>query len=676
MELLSRNPFNSIKANDLNDDEIYNQWVDLSNNSFADLFAPKSKINKFILGGKGSGKTHLMRYYSYQTQLIRNKPSISEGINKDGYLGVYFQASGLHGSRFDNLPLENKEEKLSIFSFYFELWLAGQLLEAIRTIKLQASSLIDDEEKFCCDVLDLFDSLPEGQPPISTLQDLDKFISIQLKTVEFEVNNAFFKPIDIVILATRGKLIFGIPQVLSRHSKYLEGVTFLYLIDELENVSKLQQKYINTLIRERTLPVTFRIGVRRHGIKTYETLGAGERNKEGHEFEVIRLDDTFSNEKEYSEFATKLIINRLVAQQLAPKELSEHPGKENTPKNKQYLDSLFELPNLTNLTNETNISPVLKSFMSKVPKGQEIDLKNEISKLLSFPENLVAEKAGIHLFCQKWKKQAITEEEIVILAKDVANELRKYSADSENEIDTKLKYFSNNYVSAVLRSKKKNNFESYAGLDNLLKITKGFPRHILTVLRHIYKIEAFEGHTPFSIEKKISIKTQKLALKEASDWFHDDCVTEGALGNKVNTFLNRLCSVLRIDFYGDKPNECSSSSFSIRKSELPDDLIEILEWAKNIRVIIPAESLRPDKNSQQTSEKYHLNGLLCPRWGLPISRRGELSLDHREAILLLDSEKKSEFDEYLGVFKSEVSAPFKLMNPSDKDQPKQQEFNI
>ena len=88
-------------------------------------------------------------------------------------------------------------------------------------------------------------------------------------------------------------LFFGIPIALRKYSSYFKNVNFLYLADELENISFNQQKYINTLIREKR-SVTFRIGVRKHGMKTYEIMGSNESNKEGHEFDVLRLDSILS----------------------------------------------------------------------------------------------------------------------------------------------------------------------------------------------------------------------------------------------------------------------------------------------------------------------------------------------------------------------------------------------
>lgn len=679
MELLSKNPFNSLKANDLNDCEINDQWVDLPNNSFADLFAPKSKINMMIIGGKGSGKTHLMRYYSQQTQLVRYEENIRKGLIEDGYLGIYFQASGLHGSRFESLPCSTEQKKLTIFCYYFDLWVAGQLCNAITTILSKVPDTLIDDESFCKEAVGLFEGLTDEEANISTIKSFHAFIIKQLKAVEYEVNNAYFKPqMEIRVLSSPGSLIFGLPKLLQKNSEVFKEINFLYLIDEFENISKLQQKYINSLIRERALPVSFRIGVRRHGIHTYETLGSGEKNKEGHEFEAIRLDDTFSNEKDYSEFATKLILNRLAAKNLASRDLTEDLSEKGaSQKRRQYLDSLFENTKSNTFSDDSEISSILKSFVSKIPKGREFDLKSEISSYLNCSQDLIAEKAGIHLFCQKWKRSPKTESELISIAKDVSEELHKYFNDHENEIATKISYFKNNYISSILRNKKKNNFDTYTGLDNLLRITKGFPRHILTVLRHIYRIEAFEGNTPFSIDKKVSINTQRLALKDASDWFHDDCVSEGPLGNKVNLFLDRLCSALRLDYYADKPNECSASSFSLRLSELSDEQVNIIEWAQNIRVIIPADSLRPDKNTQKTLFKFHLNGLLCPRWGLPITRRGELSIKDKEAPFFLDQDKSEDFDQYLKLFENDVYAPYVIKyTEKDDDTPQQQGLEL
>jgi hypothetical protein len=681
MELLQKNPFTTIKANDLNDQEINTQWVDIHKNGFLDLFCPTNKMGMYIFGGKGSGKTHLMRYFSYKAQMVRNSGRELEGIKADGYFGIYFQASGLQGSRFEHLPCA-EEKRNAIYIYSFDLWLAGLFLDSIKSICSDTSTLFDDEVEFCKQVLALFNEIPENIGGIKTIGELKSFISDLSKKVDISVNNAFIDDdLNVEIRANRGALIFGLPKLMSKHSDLMRDVTFLYLVDELENVGANQQRYINTLLREKSLPVTFRIGARRHGIKTFETLGSGEVNKEGHEFEVIRLDSVFSDEKDYENFAIELIVNRLVASNMASNDLLGQSEGDNE-KRKKYLEVFFENVDIDTVLKDgrvkknTDSSLLMSSFKSRLTKLKAIKDPGEIVSKLSFPTDNVAELAAIHLFCQEWSKENISYEALLPLADRVREEIIKYANGESGRLSEKISYYKNNYVASALRAKNKNNLDQYLGLDNMLKLTKGFPRHILTVLRHIYKLEVFSGRAPFSNDGKISVKSQKLALKESSDWFHDDCVTEGKLGNNVAVSLQRLCEILRLEFYADKPAECSASSFTIQKNKLPENLKKVIDWAKLIRVIVPADQLRQEKNSQQVIEKYHINGLLCPRWGLPINRRGalELNLDFSSAIF--DIDKTEEYLVFKSNFEKARYAPYQIVDNSEDEQATQPKLDF
>ena len=54
-----------VKANDLDDDLIHRLWVPFGPHpDRLPFFDPTSSMATVILGGKGSGKTHLMRYHS------------------------------------------------------------------------------------------------------------------------------------------------------------------------------------------------------------------------------------------------------------------------------------------------------------------------------------------------------------------------------------------------------------------------------------------------------------------------------------------------------------------------------------------------------------------------------------------------------------------------------------
>ena len=66
------NPFDITKAVDYTDQELYDYWVDLNQKKgFNHVMKPTTLMPMIIIGSKGSGKTHIMKYYSYELQKIR-----------------------------------------------------------------------------------------------------------------------------------------------------------------------------------------------------------------------------------------------------------------------------------------------------------------------------------------------------------------------------------------------------------------------------------------------------------------------------------------------------------------------------------------------------------------------------------------------------------------------------
>ena len=82
---MKANPFNITKAVDFSDNDIRDYWVDFFPEALSAILKPLSPIPMYILGGKGSGKTHLMRYYSYKLQKLRNIDDILSGIKTHKY---------------------------------------------------------------------------------------------------------------------------------------------------------------------------------------------------------------------------------------------------------------------------------------------------------------------------------------------------------------------------------------------------------------------------------------------------------------------------------------------------------------------------------------------------------------------------------------------------------------
>ena len=125
-------PFDITKAVDFTDAQIADTWVDLRGNGFLDLVNPQSPMPLILLGGKGSGRTHLMRYCSYSLQKLRSRNrDLIEYIRSQKYLGIYMRCEGLNAGRFEGKG-QSLEAWAALFTYYFDLWL-GEL--AILTLR-------------------------------------------------------------------------------------------------------------------------------------------------------------------------------------------------------------------------------------------------------------------------------------------------------------------------------------------------------------------------------------------------------------------------------------------------------------------------------------------------------------------------------------------------------------
>ena len=130
---IQENPFAITKAVDFTDSEIDKTWVDWpAPGGFAKLMSVKSPMARIIRGGKGTGRTHMMRYFSAPVQAIRGGEKPTAQVLEDGVLGIYVLCSGLNSSRFHGRGLDD-ETWQDIFSQYVDVWLAQAALEAFVT---------------------------------------------------------------------------------------------------------------------------------------------------------------------------------------------------------------------------------------------------------------------------------------------------------------------------------------------------------------------------------------------------------------------------------------------------------------------------------------------------------------------------------------------------------------
>jgi hypothetical protein len=186
------NPFHITKAVDLSTSEIESLWIDATDGDTDGIFRPTSPVPLLILGGKGSGKTHWMRYFSFPLQLFRFKEegvATLEGLRRDGYIGVYVLLGGLNFERFKGRG-QSDEVWRGLYEYYFELWLAQEIIQTLIRIKASDAALAKYEISICERIQSLF-----TEPPAATCRTFESLFdwcsSIQ-RALDSDINNVLY----------------------------------------------------------------------------------------------------------------------------------------------------------------------------------------------------------------------------------------------------------------------------------------------------------------------------------------------------------------------------------------------------------------------------------------------------------------------------------------------------
>jgi hypothetical protein len=651
------NPFNITKAVDYSDEEINKYWVDISGgNGFIELLKPLSPMPMFLLGGKGSGKTHIMRYFSFNLQKIRYGEDIVQKIREDKYIGIYLRCGGLNSSRFvgDN---EKQEVWKNIFGYYLELWFSQLLINIFLDLNSTNPSIFDTlEETIIKQVYNLFDI--DVSKKFDTLASLNDYLQKLQKEVDYEVNNSVItgkRISELRILISPGKLIFGLPQVLEKTALFFKEVQFIFLIDEFENLLEYQQRYINTLIREREFPVSFRIGVRWYGIKTLNTFSGNEDLKEGSEIEQHVIDNLLrKNNTEYEKYVREICLTRL-------NQAGFNLGQSDNSFNK--LNSFFEEFNLNEFFHrlKNKEESVGRSYLLKLEenlkrKGAISSIKYIIDNLKYDPNPLI-ERTNILIFYREWKNgvdlskasEAINKDCLLYISNPSNKNLSHYKV---------LDKFKNDLIDQLHRESRESLV--YSGIDKLIKMSAGIPRHFLIMLKHIYRWSIYNGEVPF-LSGVISEKSQRKGLIDASKWFLEDARASGEDGKLMSSSINKIGQYLQEIRFSNTPPECSLSSFSIKITDIDDGIAKILLFLEQYSYLINVNSTR-DKNSIAQRITYQINGLLTPLWELPIYRRGILHLTSEEVSVIFKASSDAEYNRVKNNRLSTYNVPFKSPN--------------
>ena len=639
-----------VKADDLDDDQIRRLWVPYNPKDAQTVafFRPSSPMATLILGSKGSGKTHLLKYLAFPVQSMpaRSTGDLRSVIVQDGYIGIYVRAGSLNSGRFHGKGV-GREAWRSFFSYYIDLWLGQRFLEAMSLLRSAIPAVRVRESEVVHRCIDCFYPGVIGSP--LTLRALAKELRRLQWTLDSQVRElAFARQFTPQLGCSPGRVVFGFPQAVSAEVDFMKNLLFSYHMDEYENFAPYQQRYFNTLLREREKPVTFRVGARTYGMKTFSTYSATEELREGAEYESVQLDTLLRrNRDSYEVFAKSLLQLRI----------TDWAG----PSAVEKLERLFrpsapETASRTKPDSNSADRSLVRPHFSRL-KGQLLEVLDDsdaetVICALSYPESFLIEKVGIYALYQEFAQGA---SDLLAVAREIGGQLSTAAVDQENPLFEIRKHFVGDFRAQLLKAARQRQLIP-TDLRALIFMSEGLPRVFLTIMKHIFQWTEFECGE-LSVHA-ISKTARRRGLLAAADWFRRDIPQAGMAGERIRLAILRLGELFRLNRYADKPFECSLIAFSTPNGGYAESARETIQEAVHRSLLLQLARGERDRNTAQVRNKYHLNRLLCPLFDLPISRRGTARFDAHVTDAVFGTTEESPFNEIVQDWERRLYWPF------------------
>jgi hypothetical protein len=600
------NPFEKQNALDMDDRSIFEMWCapyrSLLDSSNANLLREKTL---FIEGGRGCGKTMLLRYLSFEVQMLQAE---NKGINFLDFLTS--QKAIAFYIRIDNATLLSfgrlrggSTLSSRVFTHFFELSVCRSYLMFLERVQNEESIRSRLDGPF-------FEKLRHmlGAGTIDDLRDAELHVENEMEFVDsFRKNRAFED------VAFRPKRSFEIGDLSAKFAELicstfdpLRHVRFLIAIDEYENFSESFQRVINSLIRSSGTSVGFRLGMRHEGLKTKATVQKDEFIKENHDYRTARFLDILVKETRYREFLQALAEKRLMAtpffKDAGMTNIADILGKEDDVKEARHLVASHPSPIahfsvLKNVIRPEQMERVVS--LLRCPDNPLIEMLNILYVLRGQDPELVAATMQDYLGTRKKRKV-------------VGSLVQKYRRDYVDKYKLALLFL----LTYLYKSRK-----LYYGFNIYSFISSGIPRNFINLCKTAFLKTYFErGHEGFDRTKSIPEWIQDAAAKSEAEVEMKNTLSLPKYAREISSLARNLGRRF-VEYHNDpwlrypETNTFSVGSLENRHQEI---LSVALMWS------VVQKKLRSQASGpgRPLADIYNLNRLLSPFFNISYRTRG------------------------------------------------------
>lgn len=594
---------------------------------FSRLQLQAARKPSLIIGGRGCGKTMLLRYLSHKSMFSPSRPSVpdSDFLN----IGLYWRADTQFASAMSKRGVPDDTWQAA-FNHMVALILGMEILGSLESIASCNSAVPEKDKMLTCN-FERLGAFSSDFP--ATLTKLKEALEDRLWKFESWVNDVR-KTKEPPFLPGKD-FVLALIKIIHSQIKPLCNTTFQVYIDEYENLCGYQQQIINTWLKHSETPLIFNLAMKKHSFETRKTTGA-EALSNIHDYRSHDLEEYFLDEK-FNLFAAEILFLHFKNAGVGEPPISDaalrDPEKISERRNPAYVRSV--ITSAEKLLPDSSVEELAKLVF---------DDKVLLSKLREKIQTALRQRHS-PIPTEKFIRNGQPMASIVVPAllnrtsedpKGILLELDKLDNGTENRFTGKTNLIHNNFVGCLLQLYEPHSRACpfYAGFKTFCLLSRGNIRHFLELCHKSITRAFSEGE---SIESSVPINCQAEAARQASAAFLGEVRSFGKHGNQLHTFVLRLGSLFALGHQRPTQSESEQSHFSIGSGivELSLNDQEFLKEAVKWSVLYEHKGTKKKVEFDPETIEYVLNPIYAPYFHISYRKKRKLELSTEDAICLI-----------------------------------------
>ncbi|WP_413748971.1 hypothetical protein [Variovorax sp. Varisp62] len=234
---------------------------------FSNLFVSPTYLKKlesmrpcFLVGGRGTGKTTALQSLRYDSMLARIETD-GQSFGDIAYLGILVRMNKNRVRAFSGGGEENPQWA-KWFAHYFNLLVCAELTNLAIWLQLRFGQMLP-----AASIQLVAKEL--GLRALESLEELKGEIKVAISTLQLQVNNPSR---DLGINSSMAEAPLRTFSESLRDCGLLGERVIFCCVDEYENLLDYQQAIVNTYIKHAEPPLSYKVGVRKNGLRNRQTL--------------------------------------------------------------------------------------------------------------------------------------------------------------------------------------------------------------------------------------------------------------------------------------------------------------------------------------------------------------------------------------------------------------------